>query len=287
MYKINKNNKNKKFSYRIDMVVLSCVVVFISCFVIYMFRGKIEPGSTKPAGQTSTSDTSSQNDSVVVKDNSQTSTSKTESSKPEGPIVNPVPQSEKADFSYFDNCVFIGDSISVGLTAYNILSPDKVIASIGLNISKIDSEKISTTNGKLTAHEALIQKKPANIYIMLGSNGIAWMSNESMISKYSSFIDKIQADLPESKIYILSIPPVTEGREVAAENPIKNTSIDAYNSELLKLANDKNVYFVDINTALKNNLGKLDTEKAEKDGMHFKKATYDIMLDYILTHIAQ
>ena len=109
---------------------------------------------------------------------------------------------------------FIGDSISVGLTAYNILSPDKVIASIGLNISKIDSEKISTTNGKLTAHEALIQKKPANIYIMLGSNGIAWMSNESMISKYSSFIDKIQADLPESKIYILSIPPVTEGRVV-------------------------------------------------------------------------
>ena len=31
---------------------------------------------------------------------------------------------------------------------------------------------------------------------------------------------------------------------------------------------------------------KPDTDKAEKDGMHFKKSTYDIMLDYILRHIA-
>lgn len=287
MYKNNNSSKNKKFSYRIDMVVLSCVVVFISCFVIYMFRGKIEPGSTKPKDQILSTDSSLKNESVIVNNDSKAGTSKNNSSKLEGPVVNPVPQSEKADFSYFDNCVFIGDSISVGLMAYNILTPDKVIASIGLNISKIDSEKISTSFGKLTANEALIQKKPANIYIMLGSNGIAWMSNDSMISKYSSFIDKVKSDLPDTKIYILSIPPVTEGREVAAENPIKNSVIDAYNSELLKLANSKNVYFVDINTALKNNLGKLDTEKAEKDGMHFKKATYDIMLDYILTHIAQ
>ena len=288
MYK-NNNIKNKKPSYRIDMVVLACTIVFIACFIIYMFRGEIKPGTTKPSGNVSTTDssqvttTTSKNDSSSKEEPPQDSSSQVA----QGPLKNPVPQSAKVELSYFDNCAFVGDSLSVGLSAYNILTTDKVIASIGLNISKIGTEKFSTAYGKVTALDALIKKNPANIYIMLGSNGIAWMSNESMITNYSSFIDEIKKALPQSKIYILSIPPVTENRENAAENPIKNSSIDTYNSELLKMANSKNVYFVDINTALKNNLGKLDADKAEKDGMHFKKATYSIMIDYILSHIAE
>ncbi len=284
----NNNIKNRKPLFRIDMVVLACTVVFVACFTIYMFRGEIKPGSIKPSNHISATD----NSQVLTTTNKNSNSSKPESSKEnssqatQGPLKNPVPQSQKLDMAYFNSCAFVGDSLSVGLSAYNILSPDKVIASIGLNISKIGTEKFATSYGKVTALEALKKKNPGNIYIMLGSNGIAWMSNQSMISNYSSFIDEIKKALPKSKIYVLSIPPVTENREKAAENPIKNTAIDAYNSELLKMANSKNVYFVDINTALKNNLGKLDVAKAEKDGMHFKKATYSIMIDYLLSHNA-
>lgn len=284
----NNNIKNKKPSYRIDMVVLSCTVVFVACFIIYMFRGEITPGSTKPSENISAKNSSQVATTTNINDNSskQEPVKDSSSQATQGPLKNPVPQSQKLDMAYFNSCAFVGDSLSVGLSAYNILSSDKVIASIGLNISKIGTEKFATSYGKVNALEALKKRNPANIYIMLGSNGIAWMSNQSMMSNYISFIDEIKKALPKSKIYILSIPPVTENREKAAENPIKNSAIDAYNSELLKMANSKNVYFVDINTALKNNLGKLDVAKAEKDGMHFKKATYSIMIDYILSHIA-
>ena len=294
MYKKSKSVKSKKFRYRFDMVILFCVLVFISCFVIYMFKGEIITGTSNSNldngtvinnSSTSLDDSSADSEDLSVVDS--TSSEEVSSVNDSKIVVNPVPQSETLDMSYFDNCVFIGDSLTVGLSAYNILSVDNVVASTGLNISKIDTEKIDTTAGSLTAYEAVSSKKPANIYIMLGSNGISWLSNDSMISKYKAFVDEIKEALPTTKIYIVSIPPVTAGRELVAEGSIKNSKIDTYNSELLKMANEKGIYFVDINTALKNNSGKLDADRAEKDGMHFKKATYDIMLGYLLSHIAQ
>lgn len=53
------------------------------------------------------------------------------------------------------------------------------------------------------------------------------------------------------------------------------------------MADEKKIYYVDINTALKGNDGKFPEENAAEDGMHFKKTTYSIMLDYILSHTAE
>ena len=122
---------------------------------------------------------------------------------------------------------------------------------------------------------------------MLGSNGIEWLSDKDMIGYYKEFTDSVKKALPDSKIYILSIPPVTSKRETASDNPIKNSDIDRYNSALLDMANENQMYYVDLNTSLKGNDGKLSDGDAADDGMHFKKATYQIMIDYILTHTAQ
>ena len=161
-----------------------------------------------------------------------------------------------------------------------------VYAEIGMNIEKINTDTIQTQFGQTTVLEGLKQAKPENIYIMLGSNGIAWLSVSDMISYYSEFVDSVKQNLPDSNIYILSIPPVTAARESAEEEPILNSDIDKYNSELLKMADEKKIYYVDINTALKGNDGKFPEENAAEDGMHFKKTTYSIMLDYILSHTA-
>ena len=290
MYRNNQHTKNKKMNYRIDMVVLSCAIVFIACFVIYMFRGEIVPesdnsGNPQASLQSSSDSQANQNSNQPDSKNDSSSSAESENQEKPQTAVNPVPLTSKADFTYLDNCVFVGDSLTYGLSSYQILPARNVLASIGLNISKIDTEAIPTTEGKLTAINSLKIKKPSTVYIMLGSNGIAWMNVDTMISKYSDFISEIEKELPNTKICILSIPPVTAQRETASEGAIKNSTIDEYNSQLLKMANEKKIHFVDLNTGLKNNSGKLETTKAEKDGMHFKKVSYDMMIDYILTHI--
>lgn len=283
MYK----RKTKARRYRIDMVMIACCVVFIATFLIYTFTGKVNEdklkGNANP-GQSSAADSGDTN----KKDPAQTTppAGTTDNQPPRDPSVisNPVAESQLREMSYFDDCVFVGDSLSVGLAGYKYLSADKVLASIGLNINKIETEKLTTSSGEMTVYDALVLKQPKKIYIMLGSNGIAFLSNSTMIEKYSAFIEKVKAGVPSAQIILLSIPPVTVEREAASSNKILNSDIDVYNSELLKLANDKQVHFVDINTSLKNNAGKLDTDKAEKDGIHFKKPTYQTMIDYILSH---
>lgn len=202
----------------------------------------------------------------------------------ESRIINPVPASEPLTETYFGKCAFVGDSISVGLADFQLVPVKNVFAEIGMNIEKINTETMKTAYGDVTVLEALKEAKPENVYIMLGSNGIAWLSVSDMISYYSQFVDEIIKELPDTKIYILSVPPVTAERETADNEPILNSEIDKYNSELLKMADKKKIYYVDINTALKGNDGKFPSDMAEKDGMHFVKTTYSVMLDYILSH---
>lgn len=279
--------RKKRSGYRIGIVIFGSLLIFLGSFVMYMRDTTLEdylgiettPSVTEP----------------TVPDVTELVTEPTtvQSQEPELPVTsevtepssgNPVGESEAVDDSYFDDCIFVGDSITYGLGSYNKISAKNVYASVGMNISKIDTTTVETEFGEMTVIEALKLKKPQYVYIMLGSNGIYWLSNDAMIKMYSSFIDEIKAELPQTEIIVLSIPPVTADREVASESPIKNSDIDSYNDELLKMANDKNVHFVDTHSCLVNSEGKLDTDMAAGDGYHFQADTYDIFLNYIKTH---
>lgn len=271
--------KNKPIiRFRFKAAFLIIIVVFIACFVIYMAEANI---STKQQNQIGFSADSS----AVLSDATEAVTQPENESKKT--LINPVPAAEPKSEAYFGKCMFVGDSISVGFSDYQFISAKNVIAEIGMNIEKINSEPMKTAYGELTAIEALKAADPENVYIMLGSNGIAWLPTNTMIEYYSEFVDSIMTQMPEVDIYILSIPPVTAEREVAESEPILNSDIDNYNSELLKMANEKQIHYVDINTTLKNNDGKLPSEEAQDDGMHFVKNTYSVVVDYILSHTAE
>ena len=68
---------------------------------------------------------------------------------------------------------------------------------------------------------------------------------------------------------------------------LDNAVIDEYNSLLLQAANDANVYFVDTNTALKNNAGQLDWVYCIEDGIHLNEAGSEVLLNYVLSHVPE
>lgn len=261
--------------FRMQIVILIIVLSFASCFAIYMAEANMNSKMINSVGFSA--------DSSILLSSASEKTTEPEAETNKS-IINPVPASDPLTETYFGKCSFVGDSISVGLADFQLVPVRNVFAELGMNIEKINTETMKTAYGDVTAIEALKIAKPENVYIMLGSNGITWISIEKMIEYYSQFVDEVKKYLPDATIYILSIPPVTAEREVAAEEPILNSDIDNYNSRLLEMANEKNICYVDINTALKNNDGKFPSEKAEKDGMHFKKTTYTDMLNYILSH---
>lgn len=281
-----RRRRRPRLRFNFGTVLFIWFISFLSCFVLFMISANLfgteheqiptDSAATQSTGTTTTSTQATESTTTTVTDAPETDA-----------LVNPVPESDKRSASYFNDCVFIGDSITQGLADYQLIPVKHVFAGIGMNLSKVMTEKIMTTYGNVTAVEAVQQAQPKKIYIMLGSNGIAWMEQADMIAQYTALLDALKAASPDSQIYILSIPPVTAERETAAEGPITNAAVDEYNSALLTLANAYGARYVDSNTALKGNDGKLPTEQASSDGIHFKKATYEIFIDYILTHTGE
>ncbi len=294
------NSRRNRPKYHISFLVISFVLVVGVCFAIYMRTGKIEVGSPNE----STSLTQEESDTSI--DSTSTETDATETTLPttqeppiQGTSGNPIALSESVGMDYFNDCLFIGDSVSMGLATYQIIDTKSVYATLGMNISSVltytmpekgaNGDDPSIYYKGMTVVEALASSNAKNVYIMLGSNGISWLSNDFMTTKYTELIQNVRDTLPQSKVYVISIPPVATVRENMSQSDgrVLNSAVDEYNSELLKMANDLGVYFVDLNTALKNNEGKLSDEMSAKDGLHFNPTTYDKMLEYIMTHVAK
>lgn len=289
-----KRNEGPRFNFFIIFLII--IFSFALCLGAYMLTENWdEIGIGKEISSETPVVSTTETTTLATTQTSETTITTTETTSQT--IANPIPKTDPVDPTYFENCVFIGDSISAGFSAYGFIPEKNVYASIGMNIDKIntqtmpimlkDSDDASTYSiREMTVIDALKISRPDTIYIMLGSNGIAWLTNSYMIERYQVFVDSIKAELPDTDIYIMSIPPVTVNRE-APDNPngqILNSNIDAYNSELLEFANNNGFYFIDVNTCLKGNDGKLPTEWAGRDGMHFNRDTYNIVINYILSH---
>lgn len=211
-----------------------------------------------------------------------------ESSEPE-PAVDPylgaaVPESETVEKSYFDDAVFVGDSLTYGLGAYEVLDASCVIAHTGINPQTIlTSACIEQANGaSVTALEAVKAAAPHKIYVMLGSNGVAFLTQDNIIEFYGEFLDELRAALPDAILYVESVLPVTHEKE-SGDSRYANSKIDALNDALLELATEKGAYFVNVSEAIKDESGCLPAA-ASSDGMHFGVSTYNKWVDYLLTH---
>ncbi len=274
--------KIRKVRYRLSIVFFGTVLIFGLMFYRYMKNTSLEDVLSESRTITVFHENTSQKgeDSEDGAEGAQT-----EPGNSAG-IINPVPESEAVDSSYLDSCAFIGDNITYGLSSYGIVPGSNVLASASLSVSKIDSAQIDTAYGTMTVLEAVTEMKPENIYVMLGSNGAAYMSSSEIYLGCSSFVNKLRIACPDSKIYVVSTPPVTEEKENSAESPVKNSDLDDLNAQLLEYCNSNGIYYLDLSSALKDENGRLPKDSAENDGIHFKKSTYETFINYILTHTA-
>lgn len=185
------------------------------------------------------------------------------------------------DYDFFRNDLFIGDSISTGYSLYGFLKDKNVFAKVGLNPNTVLTKRVSTCYGDLYVADMLHYTKPERVYVMLGSNGIQWLSNSAMISSIDSLVGIIQEASPDSKIYLISVTPVTPGYDSTVEDVNVMEKINEYNSDLKDFAEEKGVIFINVAEDLKDEYGYFSSAFAESDGMHFKPGAYKVVLSKI------
>ena len=175
---------------------------------------------------------------------------------------------------YNRTTIFAGDSITVGLRTYNILSGMSIqgnkgiVAEVGLNTTTFRTRRVF--EGK-TGVEAIIAAKPYRVYLMLGDNEIHYRSKEDTVAGYREILKRIQAGTPDTDIVVLAATPVTSAK-VASQKGF--AQIPAYNESLKALAKSMGVRYFDCTDFLKDSSGWLKTSYAAGDGIHWKVAAY-------------
>lgn len=180
---------------------------------------------------------------------------------------------------FFENSLFIGDSIMTGIHLYGHIPAGNVFAKVGVNPESVTYTEI----GGQTALDKASDMKPVRIYIMLGSNGIAFMSAGRMIADMEEFIEELERAVPDSEIVLLTIPPVTY--EYEKEHPETIEKINSFNALLLESAQRNNYFIIDTASILSTDTGYLSPAYAEVDGLHFRSSAYKTMLSYIQHNI--
>lgn len=252
------------------LVLLSAAAAVLLC--IYLFGGRAADDTSDVdsphiinASETETSQTfvTSVTETTVISEEAETE-SETE----------PEPQTDIDEYSpaFFQNMLFIGDSLSVGLLNYEFLPPENVFAKAGITTSSV----VTTNIDDVSVFTKATRLNPEYICIMLGTNSVAYVEGQQMAEELGEFIDMISKTCPNAKIVLASVPPVTQKHE--EEKPEHLEAIIAYNELVEKLAEEKSVAFADTFALLKDETGYLGSRYAEHDGLHLKIHAYPVIL---------
>lgn len=193
------------------------------------------------------------------------------------------------DSSYFfEDCAFIGDSLTVGLSMYEFIPSNNTFAQEGISLLGINSLQLYTNYGYVYPTQAISYWNSKHIYILLGINGVTWISNDTAIEHYTQLINSIRQYNPNVEdINIVSVLPVAHSMEIidTVENGrILNSEIDAFNDRLKSMANSLDLNYININSYLKNSNGCLPDE-VTVDGLHLTQDGYQRYMDILLQYV--
>ena len=191
------------------------------------------------------------------------------------------------ELSWFDDAVFLGDSITQGMQIYDTGLPNAhycAYRGVGPN-TVVNGATCTRADGvEEVPLEALAAYQPRSVYILLGTNVLTRDGDyASFLNYYSLMLDRIRQLLPEADIYVQSITPVRPG---ASQPGLYKERIQRVNTQLAVLAREKGCHFVNVYEVLQDANGDLREDLAAADKVHLNQNAYPIMAEYLATHTA-
>lgn len=188
----------------------------------------------------------------------------------------------KVEDNWFGDAMFIGDSLTHGLSMFGGLSTPDYYYSTGVSLFSINSTEFETPSGnECSVGDAFSNRKYGKVYIMFGINQVG-SSKDKFYTDYSGLVDSVKEYQPDAEIYLQSILPVSKSKDAASTSFTKK-NVEAYNEIIARIAGEKGVRYVDINSALADENGYLP-EQATWDGVHLNSSYYEVWAEYLRNH---
>ena len=199
------------------------------------------------------------------------------------------PACGQVDLSYFSDAAFLGDSLTVGFSDYQInLSGALICGYTGVGPDAIVNRAAvkSPTRGQEIALDVLAAAQPKKLYILLGTNTLTTLgASDRFLAYYGQMLDELRQTLGDDCIiYVQSIPPV---RPAAAEKKpgLASDVLRGVNEQLAQLAVSKGCVYLDLWEALADGEGNLKEMIAAPDGVHLSAGNgYGAWVTYLRNH---
>lgn len=189
--------------------------------------------------------------------------------------VQAAPEQQAVDSSFFDDAVFIGDSISLKLSYYAASSGELgkakflVVGSYGVGNAVYDGLELTYQGQSYkNVEDALAATGAKKLFIMLGMNDIARKDFgyvDGAITNWGKLLDLLKSTCPDMTVYIQSMTPVWTGGEKGGLN---NKRVDEYNAKLKTFAQNNGYKFIDIAPYMKDSTGGLATKFCSDSYVH-------------------
>ncbi|MCW3092943.1 MAG: family lipase [Ferruginibacter sp.] len=180
-------------------------------------------------------------------------------------LYNGLPHQKKA-------IVFLGNSITER-GPWSELIPGKAVINRGIGGDN--------TFGVLARLDKVLEDKPAVIFLLIGINDIGRSLPVTVIANnYRRIVERVQAQSPKTTLYLQSVLPMNDSILTAAYLKNKKDTILALNKEIIKLAEEKKLTYINLHEVFADANGDLKPALA-LDGIHLKPAAYIQWVDYL------
>lgn len=176
-------------------------------------------------------------------------------------------QFTKKDF--YNGTVFLGDSVISGISSYGYL--DNVYGNVNATSAKLE-DYVS----------AAMAVNPSKVFIMVGHNDANYgtIKEESLADHIVSIVEAIHKSSSSTKVYVLSMTPITSAYENKQSINVKQSYIDTANKLIEQKAVTGNYTYIDVASAYKDDSGYMKTE-CTGNGINLTTSYYPFILNGI------
>jgi lysophospholipase L1-like esterase len=206
--------------------------------------------------------------------------------------------------AFFENSVFVGDSLTVGFENYcksnESIATDSTYflarvsgsakACISSNALTKYADIMPKYNGKVQYVEDSISQMPdvTKMFICYGMNDLTGSTPSQFVSDLQTLIDRIKEKNPQLSVYVISIPCVMSNVNTGYLN---NSNISKANSLLQNMCSENGYGFINIAEHLMGANNAIRTEYSSDKYVHETTAAYkvwnEVLKDYAFEEITK
>lgn len=208
------------------------------------------------------------------------------------PFVALVPESSAVESAWFDQAVFIGDSVTLGLSIYcgEELGEAQFLCAGSMSARNTLSGTVYPTyrGQKVSVPEGVSMTGARVVYIMLGMNNITY-GVDVAAGEMETLLEKIQEENPGVALVVESVTPMTKSSRTA-NRTLNNTTIQEYNAAMQDICTEHEWYFVNAAEAVMDDEGYLRADcssDAKEMGIHMNSTGVSFWIDYLKTHVPE